>query len=117
MRNLNLTRSDRRRFCVVVAYSAVACAVFAIWWPVLLAPAALGVVTLWMLDHPYIDSSATAGDSAMRSRSFPIHVLHHLSNGLSFGVGTLLHLARRWTVFRWPARFRRLPGRVHSRMI
>ena len=95
MRISNLTRSYRA--CVVVAYSAVACAVFAIWWPVLLAPAALGVVTLWMLDRPYDRFFSDRRGLGYAIAWFPIHVLHHLSNGLSFVVGTLLHLARRWT--------------------
>ncbi len=93
--DLNLTRSYRA--CVVVAYSAVACAVFAIWWPVLLAPAALGVVTLWMLDRPYYRFFSDRRGLGYAIAWFPIHVLHHLCNGLSFVVGTLLHLARRWT--------------------
>jgi len=92
--DLNLTHSYRA--CVIVAYSAVACAVCAIWWPLLLVPAALGLVTLWMLDRPYYRFFSARLGPGHAIAWFPIHVLHHLCNGLSFAVGTLLHLARRW---------------------
>ena len=93
--DLNLTHSYRT--CVVVAYLAVACAVCAIWWRVLLAPAALCLVILWMLDRPYYRFFNDRRGPGYAIAWFPIHVLHHLCNGLSFAVGTLLHLARRWT--------------------
>ena len=93
--DLNLTRSYRA--CVVVAYAVVACAICAIWWGILLAPAALGLVALWLLDRPYYRFFSDRRGRGYAIAWFPIHFLHHLCNGLSFVVGTLLHVARRWT--------------------
>lgn len=93
--DLNLTRAYRA--CVAVAYGTVACALGAMWWPVLLAPAAFGVVALWMIDRPYYRFFSNRRGQAYAIAWFPIHLLHHLCNGLSFVVGSVLHLALRWT--------------------
>ena len=92
--DLNLTRSYR--VCVAVAYLTIASAIGAVWWPALLALAALGLATLWMLDRPYYRFFIDRRGPGYTIAWFPIHVLHHLCNGLSFIVGTTLHLARRW---------------------
>lgn len=93
--DLNVTISYRA--CVVAAYVLVACAVFAPRSPILLGPAALAVVTLWLLDRSYYRFFASRRGPLYAMAWFPVHVLHHLCNGLSFIVGTLLYAGRRWT--------------------
>jgi GT2 family glycosyltransferase len=97
--DLNLTRSYRA--CVVAAYAAVGCIVCAVRWPLLLVPAALSIATLWFLDRSYYRFFSARKGPGYAIAWFPIHVLHHLSNGLSFALGTLLHFARRWTGVRF----------------
>jgi GT2 family glycosyltransferase len=93
--DLNLTVSYRA--CVIVAYVLVACLALAPLWPGLLLAAAVAMLTLWLLDRSYYRFFASRRGPAFAVRWFPIHVLHHLCNGLSFGVGTTLYTVRRWT--------------------
>ena len=92
--DLNLTRSYRA--CVIIAYIAAICAVGAVRWPLLLAPFALALATLWFLDRPYYRFFSERKGPRYAIAWFPIHILHHLCNGASFAVGTLLHVARQW---------------------
>jgi glycosyltransferase involved in cell wall biosynthesis len=93
--DLNVTIAYRA--CVVAAYILVACVVFAPWFPILLGPAGLAVLVLWLLDRPYYRYFASRRGRLYTIAWFPVHVLHHLCNGLSFSVGTLLYAGRRWT--------------------
>lgn len=93
--DLNVTLSYRA--CVVIAWVLAVCLVLAPWWPVLLGPALLAVLALWLLDHPYYRFFASRRGPAFALAWFPFHVLYHLCNGLSFVVGTLLYASKRWT--------------------
>lgn len=93
--DLNVTLSYR--VCVVAAYVLAACALLAPRSPILLGPAALAAVTLWLLDRPYYRFFASRRGPGYAIAWFPVHVLHHLCNGLSFVVGTALYAGRRWT--------------------
>jgi hypothetical protein len=93
--DLNVTRTYRA--CVVIAYLSVACVVGAIWWPALLAPAIAGGAALWLLDRRYYRFFSSRRGRWFAIAWFPVHVLHHLCNGVSFVIGTLLHLVHRWT--------------------
>jgi GT2 family glycosyltransferase len=92
--DLNLTLSYRA--CVVVAYVLAVCLVLALWWPVLLLPAAAAVLAQWLLDRPYYRFFARRRGLAYAIAWFPVHVLHHLCNGLSFVVGTVLYTVKCW---------------------
>jgi GT2 family glycosyltransferase len=92
--DLNVTPAYRA--CVIAAYVLLACAVFAPLSPILLGPAALAVAVLWLLDRPYYRFFADRRGAVYTMAWFPVHVLHHLCNGLSFVVGTLLYAGRRW---------------------
>jgi GT2 family glycosyltransferase len=103
--DLNVTRAYRA--CVVLAYVLVLCLVLAPWWPALLAAVPLVVLSLWLLDRPYYQFFVRRRGPAYAVAWFPVHVLHHLCNGISFAVGTLLYACRRWTGVSLPGT---LPG-------
>jgi GT2 family glycosyltransferase len=92
--DLNVTLAYRA--CVVLAYVLVACMLAAARWPMLLAPAAVSVLLLWLLDRPYYRFFASRRGLTYAVRWFPVHVLHHLCNGVSFVVGTALYSGARW---------------------
>ncbi|MEQ1573010.1 MAG: glycosyltransferase [Vicinamibacterales bacterium] len=105
MRNdLNVT--FKYRACVVVAYLLVACLVGAWWWPVLLAGVAVALVILWFLDLSFYRFFATRRSLGFALAWFPFHVLHHLTNGVSFALGTSIWLGQRLGL--------NLPGAVPS---
>jgi glycosyltransferase involved in cell wall biosynthesis len=93
--DLNVTLSYRA--CVVTAYVLAVCVLLSPRLPILLVPAALAILMLWLLDRSYYSFFARRCGPAYAMAWFPVHVLHHLCNGLSFVVGTLLYAGRRWT--------------------
>ena len=93
--DLNLTNSYRA--CVVAAYVLAACLVLAPWRPILLAIVPLAALSLWWLDRPYYRFFANRRGRGYAVRWFPVHVIHHLCNGVSFAAGTALYACRRWT--------------------
>ena len=92
--HLNVTASYRA--CVVVAYVLAACLVAAPRWPMLLVPAGLAILALWLLDRPYHRFLSSRRGPLYAVGWFPLRVLHHLCNGASFLVGTTLYACRRW---------------------
>lgn len=95
MRNdLNLT--VRYRVSVVAAYLLALCLATAPWRPVLVAPVPVLLAALWYLDRPYYRFFASRRGLGFALGWFPFHILHHLCNGLSFVLGTLLYAGRRW---------------------
>jgi GT2 family glycosyltransferase len=90
--DLNVTISYRA--CAVVAYALAACLVLTPWRPLLVGPAALSVLALWLLDRPYYQFFASRRGVVFAVAWFPVHLLHHLCNGLSFVVGTLLYVIK-----------------------
>jgi uncharacterized RDD family membrane protein YckC len=93
--DLNVTVAYRA--CVVVTYVLAVCLLGAAWWPVLLAFVPPAIAALWLLDWPYYRFFASRRGAAFALAWFPMHVLHHFCNGLSFIVGTALYASRRWT--------------------
>ena len=94
MRNdLNVTFAYRA--CVVVAYFLVACLVGAWRWPELLAGVPVALVAFWLLDLPFYRFFSRKRSLTFALRCFPFRILHHLTNGVSFLIGTLLWAGRR----------------------
>jgi GT2 family glycosyltransferase len=93
--DLNVTVEYRA--CVAVAALMVMCTLASVRWPLLLVPAIAAIVALWLLDRPYYQFFARRRGLAFAIAWFPIHILHHLCNGLSFVIGMFLRQARRWT--------------------
>ena len=91
MRNdLNVTFAYR--LCVVVAYLLIGLLAASVWQPRALIGAAAALVVLWLLDWRYYRYFARERGLGFALRWFPFHILHHLSNGVSFVVGTALSL-------------------------
>ena len=95
MRNdLNITY--RYRACVVAAYLLVLAVAGAWFAPWLAGVAAAAIVALWTLDRQYYRFFIGRRGWLLTLGWFPFHVLHHLCNGLSFVLGTLLFHVRRF---------------------
>ena len=95
--NNDLNISFAYRACVVLAYLVVMSLIAAWWWPILLAVVPIGLAAIWLLDRPYYRFFVTRRGLPFALGWFPFHVLHHLCNGLSFVIGTLLYLGQRAT--------------------
>ncbi len=108
--DLNISR--RYRACVVVAYLTVFALVGAWFWTPLLGVATLLLGLQWWLDLPYYRFFRRQRGLLFTLRWFPFHVLHHLSNGVSFAAGSALYGVRRWTGLELPGA---LPLGVWSR--
>jgi glycosyltransferase involved in cell wall biosynthesis len=93
MRNdLNVSRAYRA--CVVVAYLALLFSIAAVVWSPLFLVAALAcLLGLVALDLPYYAFFVARRGWLFTARWFPLHVLHHLCNGVSFAVGSALFVA------------------------
>jgi GT2 family glycosyltransferase len=107
--DLNLT--VKHRLCVVVAHLALALALAGLWFrpAAIVAPVALAAV--WWLERAYYRFLAEEVGLLATWRWFPVRVLHHLSNGVTVTIGTLLHYLQRWTTLRAPGA---LPPRAWS---
>ncbi len=92
--DLNLTL--KYRVSVVVAYMLTLCLLLAARWPALFVIVVAPVVALWWLDRSYYEFFARQRGIPFTVAWFPLHVLHHLSNGLSFIIGNALYASRRW---------------------
>lgn len=92
--DLNVTL--RYRWAVVLSYGLLACLVGMMWRPALALPGVLIVATLVWLDRPYYQFFASRRGFWFTLAWFPFHVLHHLCNGVSFVVGSILYFGRRW---------------------
>lgn len=93
--DLNISR--RYRASVVAAFLFVGCLGGAIFWPFLALPAAGLLLGLWSLNRTYYRFFVSRRGWWFTLRWFPFHVFHHLCNGLSFIVGTVLYRLRLWT--------------------
>jgi uncharacterized RDD family membrane protein YckC len=98
--DLNVSRAYRA--CVVVSYAALILVVAAFWRPVLLWPVLACLLALVALDWPYYAFFARQRGLWFAARWYPLHVVHHLSNGVSFVTGTCLFVLSRWAGTRWP---------------
>ena len=87
------------RISVVCAYLLVASLACAFVWPAALLVAALLIVSLLFLNWSYYSYFARQRGLWFAVRVFPLHVLHHLCNGVSFVWGSALFTLRRaWAV-------------------
>jgi GT2 family glycosyltransferase len=93
--DLNITFAYRA--CVVLAYLVVMSLIASWWRPVLLGVVPVGLGALWFLDRQYYRFFVTRRGLPFALGWFPFHVLHHLCNGLSFVIGTMLYLGQRLT--------------------
>jgi GT2 family glycosyltransferase len=98
--DLNVSRAYRG--CVMVSYGALIFAVGAFWRAALLWPALACLLALVALDWPYYVFFTRRRGLLFTTRWYPLHVLHHLSNGLSFAIGTCLFVLSRKAGTRWP---------------
>lgn len=91
----DLNLAHRYRACTVLGYVGLGGLILA-WsmpWTLILAPAAFGA--MWVLDSAYLGFVARNRGWRFAVRAFPLRVVHHLTSGASFVVGTALYLARR----------------------
>ena len=87
------------RISVVCAYVLVFSIPLAPAWPAALLVATLTIGSLLVLNWPYYAYFARRRGPGFAVRVFPLHVIHHLCNGMSFACGTLLFTLRRaWAV-------------------
>lgn len=92
MRNdLNLTR--RHRGAVVLAYLGCAAIGAALWQPAWLTAALALFAAIAWLDRDHYGFLARHGGVAAAACWFPLHVAHHLGNGIAFVVGSALYAA------------------------
>ncbi len=91
--DLNLTR--RLRLSVVVSYLLVLFALAGLWWPGAWLGVPTALAALVALNREYYAYFLRVRGSWFAVRVVAAHVLHHLCNGISFGVGTALFHARR----------------------
>jgi glycosyltransferase involved in cell wall biosynthesis len=87
--DLNVTRAYR--VCVVLAYVGMAALVSSLWRPRLLALAAIAFCGIAWIDRGYYLFLARRLGAVAAARWFPLHVAHHLCNGVSFLAGSTLH--------------------------
>jgi GT2 family glycosyltransferase len=93
--DLNLTIAYRA--CVVIAYVLAMSLALTPRWPRLFEAVLLAALALYLLDRSYYQFFVRRRGWVYAVAWFPVHVLHHLCNGLSFTVGTLLYAGKRWT--------------------
>lgn len=98
--DLNLTFEYRA--CVVVSFLLVCCLLASFRWSALLAGIPMAVMTLWWLDRPYYHFFVSRRGWRFALAWFPLHVVHHLCNGVSFAAGNVLYAAVRWAGLRMP---------------
>lgn len=92
----DLNLQVRYRWAVVLSYMMLGCLAAAPWMPVLLGVAlALALGLLW-LDRSCYQFLAARRGPLFAMAWFPFHVIHHLCNGVSFALGTLLFVGRKW---------------------
>jgi len=86
--DLNVSRAYR--VCVVVSYLALGAAIGAVWQPFLLWAVVICLLALVWLDRPYYTFFVRRRGWWFTARWYPFHVVHHLSNGVAFVIGTSL---------------------------
>jgi GT2 family glycosyltransferase len=89
--DLNLTW--KYRAAVVLAYLALLSLAAAIRWPLLVWGAFLALATIAWLDRDYYAFLAQRRGVRTAIAWFPLHLVHHLGNGLAFIAGTVLGVA------------------------
>jgi GT2 family glycosyltransferase len=93
--NNDLNLGLHLRLSVVAAYLVAASALLAFVTPWALVSAIGGLAALVLLNAAYYRWFLEQRGALFAMRVVPAHLVHHLCNGVSVVVGTLLHLARR----------------------
>jgi cellulose synthase/poly-beta-1,6-N-acetylglucosamine synthase-like glycosyltransferase len=91
--DLNLRSAYRT--CVALTYVLFAMLALSPFNSLLLLPATASLVGLIVLGRKFYGYFLRQRGFWFTARVFPLHLLYHFYNGLSFSVGTLLYLARR----------------------
>ena len=86
--DLNLTW--KYRWIVALSYVAVLLLVAAVRWPSLLALSLVSLAVIAWLDRDYYLFLARMRGAMAAVAWFPLHLIHHLGNGVSFAAGTAL---------------------------
>jgi GT2 family glycosyltransferase len=98
--DLNLRLSQRTS--VVLAYLFVGLALMSFRWPWLLVPCALAAAALVVLSWPLYRFFLSRRGPLFTLGVFPLQLLYHLYNGVSFATGVSVYAAGRWTRVRLP---------------
>lgn len=91
----DLNLQVRQRLAVVLAYAFAAFAIAAVASPLWLLAAALALAGLVAVNADYYAFFARRKGARFALRVVPVHVVHHLCNGVSFAIGTVLFYATR----------------------
>jgi GT2 family glycosyltransferase len=91
----DLNVSVAYRWCVVIAYVLAASLVAGLKWPLMLSVIPIAAILLWVLDRHYYGYFVSRRGLVFALRWFPLHIVHHLCNGVSFAVGTGLYMLGR----------------------
>ncbi len=105
LNDLNL--QTHNRVSVVTVYLGLLCALAGIFQPLLWLGALLAALTLLVLNRHLYEFFAKKRGLAFALRSLAPHWLYYFYNGISFGLGALLHLCDQ---FQNPSRSSRLRG-------
>jgi len=100
----DLNTRHELRLSVVLSYLFLFLLPLAIVWPWALGAAALVLVAIILLSRQYYAWFLRHRGWLFTARVVPAHILYHLCNGVSFAVGTIIHLGARLGI--------RLPGAV-----
>lgn len=98
----DLNLRHEQRLSVVLAYVIAGTLVSGIFWPALLWVALAAIVLLIAINWPYYAWFVEKRGWWFAARVLPAHVLYHLCNGVSFGLGTAAYVGARIGI--------RLPG-------
>lgn len=96
--NNDLNTRLELRLSVVLAYVLLASLLAIVLTPWATAGVAIAALGLIALNYKYYRWFVRERGVIFGLRVFPAHVIHHLCNGLSFGVGTALFLAGRFGI-------------------
>jgi hypothetical protein len=98
----DLNTSVALRLSVVAAYLLAGCVAAALVTPWFLVAAVAFAAALIALNLDYYRWMAARRGWWFAARVFPVHLLHHLCNGVSFVVGSFLFIAgQRGVVLPW----------------
>jgi hypothetical protein len=95
VRSDHLNVSARHRWSVVFAYLALGSLLLTAYDLRFAAGAAGSVAAVVLLNAGYYGFLYRARGAWFAARACPVHILHHLCNGVSFAAGVALFLARR----------------------
>jgi hypothetical protein len=98
--DLNVRVSQRAS--VALAYLFVGLSVLSVWHAWLIIPAVAAAAELVGLSWPLYRFFLSRRGLLFAIGAFPLQLLYHLYNGVSFVIGTVVYLVERWTGLRIP---------------